>query len=331
MSDYGYPSAPAGNPMGQLPMQQPPPVYPKLDIGDVIQTSAGLIGKNFGSFVSVAALFAIPGLILNGVLAKMIMGAMAPLQAAMLSGDIAGMFDAFPMTGFVLSLAGSFVTDVLVYMGMGTLMYAAVESLAGRQHSIGAVLSHGLRFAPSVAVVAIVMLVAQYVVVLPGAVALGITSAAASATGLEAVICCLLPTGLLMCFVPLVFMFILLFLAVPSAVLEGVGPFAALSRSVELTKGHRGNIFLILLLVGLVMGFLIIILSQFGSSSMVLDEATMQFQEPTTFAFIVGLIGDFIVVMFRIVVISSLASVIYARIRGLKDGVDANAIAQVFS
>lgn len=332
MSDYGYPSAPAGNPTGQTPMHQPPPVYPKLDVGDVLQTSAGLVAKNFASFLAVAVLFATPGIILSGILAKIVMGSMVALQQAAMNGDFGGLIDAFPMTSVILSIAGGFVNAVLVYTGMGTLMYAAVESLAGRQHSVGEVLSHGLRSAPSVAIVAVVIMVAQTVAMLPGLMAITLGSIGATSGGFEALLCCLLPTGLLMLLVPFVYVVILLFLAIPSAVLEGIGPITALSRSVQLTKGHRGTIFLIMFIVGLVMLILSVILSMLGGAGMnQIDPTTMQFQEPTMFAFLMSLITQYIMAIFRIIVIGSLASVIYARIRGLKDGVDANAIAQVFS
>ncbi|MFK7999355.1 MAG: glycerophosphoryl diester phosphodiesterase membrane domain-containing protein [Polyangiales bacterium] len=331
MSDYGYPSAPAGNPMGQMPMNQPPPVYPKLDVGDVLQTTAGLVGKNFVSFSAVAVLFAVPGLILNGIIAKIVMGSMVAMQQAAMSGDFRAMLDAFPMNSVIFSMVGGFLNAVLVYMGMGTLMYAAVESLAGRQRSVGEVLSRGMSSGPSVAIVAVVLMVAQTVSVLPGGIAMTLATIGAAAGGFEAMLCCLLPTGLLMVLIPFVYVVIVLFLAIPSAVLEGIGPIAALSRSVQLTKGHRGTIFLIIFLMGLVMIFLAFVLGLLGGGSNQIDPTTMQFQEPTMFSYIMNLFTQFIMTMFRIVVTGALASVIYARIRGLKDGVDANAIAQVFS
>ena len=331
MSDYGYPSAPAENPMGHAPMHQPPPVYPRLDVGDVLQTSAGLIGKNFASFLAVALLFGVPGLILNGILTKIVMGSMVEMQQAAMSGDFGRIMDAFPMNSVILSMAGGFVNAVLVYMGMGTLMYAAVESLAGRQHSVGEVLSRGLSSGPSVAIVAVVIMVAQTVAILPGALATGLGTAGAAAGGFEALLCCLLPSGVLMILIPFVYVIIVLFLAIPSAVLERLGPIESLSRSVQLTKGHRGTIFLILFLMGLVMLFVAFILGLAGGSANQIDPTTMQFQEPSMFSFAMSLVTEFIMTMFRIIVVGSLASVIYARIRGLKDGVDANAIAQVFS
>lgn len=331
MSDYGYPSAPAGNPMGQMPTNQAPPVYPKLDVGDVLQTAAGLIGKNFASFCAVALLFAVPGLVLNGILAKIMMGSMVTMQQAAASGDISGMIEAFPVSSMVLSVAGGFLNAVLVYMGMGTLMYAAVESLAGRQHSVGEVLSRGLSSGPSVAIVAVVIMIAQTVSVLPGAIAVTLGGIGAAAGGMEALLCCLLPTGMLMVLIPFIYVVILLFLAIPSAVLEGIGPMAALSRSVELTKGHRGTIFLILFLIGLVMVFLAFVLGLVGGAGGQIDPTTMQFQEPTMFSYLMNLFTQFIMTMIRIIVMGALASVIYARIRGLKDGVNATAIAQVFS
>ena len=62
----------------------------------------------------------------------------------------------------------------------------------------------------------------------------------------------LIGLGLVALIIPGIIIACMLWVAVPVAVVEGVGVGGALSRSAKLTKGERGSIFLIMLLLGLV-------------------------------------------------------------------------------
>jgi hypothetical protein len=58
--------------------------------------------------------------------------------------------------------------------------------------------------------------------------------------------------GLLFCIVPGILLALAWSLAVPAAVVEKLGPLDAIPRSCALTKGSRGSIFVIMLLVGVI-------------------------------------------------------------------------------
>jgi hypothetical protein len=60
--------------------------------------------------------------------------------------------------------------------------------------------------------------------------------------------------GMLLLIVPGIILITMWLVAVPVCVVEGEGPFASLSRSAELTKGHRWQIFGIIVLLGIANG-----------------------------------------------------------------------------
>ena len=131
----------------------------------------------------------------------------------------------------------------------------------------------------------------------------------------------------------MVYISIIFFLSIPAAVVERTGTIKAMERSLELTKGHRGTIFLVLFLLVLVLIVIVVASSCCigGATAGAIDPSTMQMQEVGFFSLAFNFIVGLAMQMLRIMVIGAIAAVIYARVRGLKDGVDANSIAQVFS
>ena len=334
MSDYGYPQQPPGYPQQQ---QAYPPPGAKLMVGDLLQSSANIVGANFAVFLIVAVAFSIPGLVL---------GALAPqpnqleLQAQMQSiTSPAQIFDLIPWTTILVAIIAGLVSFVLIYVAMGTLMYASVEHMAGRQVTVGEAISRGLSAAPSVIGVAFLVAILEFFAMVPGMVALmggtvGMAVAMGSSGGPEiGLICCCIPVGLPLVLAPVFYLTILFFIAIPAAVVEKIDPITAMKRSVNLTKGHRMTIFLTLLVVILCFVLLVLIagccVGGMGASTM--DLQTMTAQEPSIFVQILGFVINLFVSTLRIMVLSALAAVIYARIRGLRDNVDAAALAQVFS
>ncbi|MEM9864989.1 MAG: hypothetical protein AAF938_25525, partial [Myxococcota bacterium] len=307
------------------------PILRKLDVGDVLQTSAKVIGSNFPAFVVIASLFALPGTVLGGIAAAIQVDRQQQVQQAMAGGDFSAIFDTFSPGWIVVNLAIGLLAFVLTYLGMGTLMYASAEHLAGRQPGVADVVSKGLRVAPSVALVAILIALSEFAAALPGSIAMGVGMFAVASAGEGGLFCCLGPFGIAVILVPLVYVIILFFLSIPAAVVERLGPIAAMQRSIELTRGQRGMIFLVLLLVFLVF-FLILFVGSccIGAGAGAIDPATMQVQGPSTFMVIINQLLGFIFAVARIMVVAALAAVMYARIRGIKDGVDASAIADVF-
>ena len=133
--------------------------------------------------------------------------------------------------------------------------------------------------------------------------------------------------------VPLIYLLVVFFLAVPCAVAEKVGPVEALSRSLALTKGHRLTIFLTILCLWLVVVVFACIGGMFGAAFGAggVDLATGLPQAPSTASQVVSFLTNLLVGSLQTMLLASLAAVAYARIRGIRDGVDAGALAEVFS
>ena len=239
--EYGYrpPNAP----------QHAPPVFPNLDVGDVFQTSSNIVGSNFIAFVAVAAMFALPGTVASSILGAFQLEAQANMQAAMMGGNWESVFDNFPVGIWLGQIAVGLLNALLVYLGMGSLMYASVEHLAGRKASVGDVISRGLSSVLPIAGVALLLTIAQFVAIIPGAVAMVVSAFAAASMEAPALMCCAGPVGIALVFVPMVYISIIFFLSIPAAVVERTGTIKAMERSLELTKGHRGTIFLVLFLL----------------------------------------------------------------------------------
>ncbi len=102
--------------------------------------------------------------------------------------------------------------------------------------------------------------------------------------------------------------------AVPAAVIEGTGVGASISRSVELTTGHKWRIFGLLFGVGLLTGLLSLVIA------MPLNEHPLA----------AALLTEGLTIV-STVVSATLASLIYYRLRQIKESVtDVEAIASVF-
>jgi integral membrane sensor domain MASE1 len=104
--------------------------------------------------------------------------------------------------------------------------------------------------------------------------------------------------------------------AVPAAVVERPGVFAALGRSSELTKGHRWQI------LGLLLVYLLIV---FGFS-LLLGFAVLIVSFIPLLPVLVSAVGNAVLAAFGAVVFT----VLYSELRRIKDGVGVDVIAQVF-
>lgn len=145
-------------------------------------------------------------------------------------------------------------------------------------------------------------------------------------TGLAALLATLL--GLLLFVVPGVIVWLTLFAAVPAAVIEHMGPLAAMRRSADLTHGSRGAIALATL--ALVATF--IALLSCGCS--VVACFTLTQEAPSELP---PLVQVFVVILnlasqgFLVVGLTALSAVFYARARGLRERIDADDVAETFS
>lgn len=306
--------------------------------GDIVSSASRVVAGNFGTFLVVSLAAVLPGLVVSQFFTHRMQKRMMQAQADLLQNNLgyAGnpddpfgilrqMFDPADFAGIC---GGAFVSFVFTYLAQGILMYATVEHLAGRHAPVGTVISRGLSRAPSVLGVAFLVGLLQFVTMLPG-IGIGALLFAAGPAG----VCCGAGFMFIGILVPMFYVLILTFVAIPAAVTEKTGPVASLQRSFELTKGHRVTILLaILAFIAVIFVFSCLGgICSAGAGGANVDMATGLPKEPSAFAEGINFVMTLLTSIFQTMAISSLAAVTYARIRGLKDGVDANALADVFS
>ncbi|MEM8884952.1 MAG: hypothetical protein AAGD14_12845 [Planctomycetota bacterium] len=125
-----------------------------------------------------------------------------------------------------------YATQFLSLIVAGALVYGVFEQLAGNRPGLGKCIGVGLaRLGPVIVVGVIVGVIAAAPMVVAGLVN-------------EAFI--------LIGAIPALILYLMFFVAVPSAVVERPGIMGAIRRSVELTRGYKGTLFLILMVVGII-------------------------------------------------------------------------------
>jgi len=164
------------------------------------------------------------------------------------------------------------VSQILEYVAQAAVTFVVVEHLAGRKVAIG----HGLQYTLS-----------RFLPI--------------TFTALTVSLC--VGLGMVFLVAPGVILACMFFVAVPVTVVEKVGPFSAMGRSMELTQDRRMAIFLVLLCYAA----LSVSLSMGGFVG-------------------VGWAGEIVSAMLFAV----LGAVVYVRLRGIRDGIDAVSLASVF-
>ncbi len=130
--------------------------------------------------------------------------------------------------------------------------------------------------------------------------------------------------GSLACLVPGIILGIMFYVTIPVVVAEGIYGTQAMRRSAELTEGNRWMLFATLLVFGLIAAAL----------GLVMGLVQVPFNLMATEVPVMGIVPVFISYLQNIlqtVVGSVLVGVIYARLRGLRDGVDVQSLADVFA
>ena len=140
------------------------------------------------------------------------------------------------------------------------------------------------------------------------------------ALGVTLLVVVALVLGFLAIIVPGVVLYCMLYVAVPASVIERPGVAGALRRSRELTMGHKGPIFGMLLVMFLA-AFLVGV--ALGALSPPPERMTWDDVQRLT-------IESAVVETFVSSFMATLAAVTYARLRELKDGVSAVELARVF-
>jgi hypothetical protein len=190
-----------------------------------------------------------------------------------------------PEAGFSAgSLVAIVIQMVLSYLLAATISYATFQYLRGHPVSIGECLSRGLSL------------------ILP---VIGVAILVGLITGI----------GFVLLVVPGIIASVMLWVAIPVAVVERPGVIESLKRSADLTKGYRWSIFGILIVIGIVLIVITTVLS------FILLSAA---------GFTVYSIGVWVIQALFSAFSATAAAVGYYFLRSTKEGVDIGDIAKVF-
>ena len=183
------------------------------------------------------------------------------------------------LEGFVSSIG----TMMLQLIASAAVMYGVIQQLRGQHASMGACLAMGLkRLLPVIGAGFLMMLAigfATMALVIPG-----------------------------------IIVYLMLYVTVPVSVIERPGIFAALSRSSELTKGYKGHIFLIIL---------VLVLLAFGVGFVA---GMVQESLPRSAGLVLGLAVDILAGAVGAVV----TAVVYHDLRAVKEGISVDDLVRVF-
>ena len=190
----------------------------------------------------------------------------------------------------VVPIASSFILT-------GALVYGVYSSLRGQRASLNACVSVGIsRLLPIIGCALLI--------------GLGIA------------------IGLLLLIVPGVIIMLMWYVGVPCAIIEGTGVQQSLTRSQFLTAGHRGQIFglvIILGVLGVILG--VVVRLAFGPAYTVAQDAQSQLFAQSHLP---SIIATYLLSAFTGVLGACASAVVYQKLRQEKEGVDIQAIASVF-
>ena len=278
-----------------------------LDISDVMSTAVGVIRVSFVPFFLVALVCTLPGWVLETLIL------------------IVSLTTEKTMSGS----AASIIAFIFQGLATGALAFATIESLAGRSPTWFGALRKALGQLSSILGAQFLVGLAVVAAALPG-ILLGVGLAMGIGWRGEATI------GLLaipVMAIPAIFVVLMFCMSVPAVVGEQLSATQALARSAKITKGNRGAIFLIYLLAALAVGGLTVLVScpLFIVQSGGIDITTGMVEESGTAILLIVQIVSLLADSLTVMLFATLAAVIYARLVGVRDSVDAEKIAAVFS
>jgi len=264
-----------------------------LDVANTFQDAFRAIAANFGTFLVIGLISTVPGSIMGFVIQVVMSDQLSALQDPQrVLGALSAMFGAYVIMMVVLM--------ALSAIGQGAAIYATVEHLVGRKASVGDALRVGL---------------GRFVWLFLGSLLVGL----------------IVGFGSIFCLLPGMIAWVWLSAAMPAIAVEDIGPLQAIQRSIELTEGHRVTISIVYaLLFGVLFGFSCCIAGPAGAISGA-GAAPGEMPDPFAPGQIVMQILNFFISLGFFMLMTSVISVVYARLRGLREGVDAGALAKVFS
>jgi hypothetical protein len=276
-------------------------------IGGVMSQTFSTLMNNLVTFLVISLIVTVLMYVVIFVVGMVVFGA-AMMGSSGMDPASAGMMGLMSLGfGAILGLIVIFVLMMAVnQLGVAAITYGTVQYLRDRKAGIGECLSRGLSVVGPVLGVAIL---GWLIVAVAAGIAYYILSFVHEILGALAVA------------VIAVAGFIVLWVAVPVAVIERPGIVASLQRSVALTAGYRWHVLGVLLLlivitivVGIAVGIVVAIISLISSG-------------------LGGVISFLLNIGFSLVITAlaaTLAAVGYYHLRVAKEGVDIGAIAKVF-
>ena len=201
--------------------------------------------------------------------------------------------------------------QVLGFVLSATIIHSVFQRLRGQRPRIAAAFSVGMQRLPAVLVVSILIWLRVLLLGLVGPIFLAVSLGEGS-FGILSVF------GLLVSVVGgiyAVFIYVGLWIAVPVAVVEKLGPLRAMRRSWELSRGERWPIVVVLVIFLVLMSFFLVVVA--GLGALVL---------PEEWAWVLGFLIGVSVVSAQSVV----NAVVYHDLRVAKEGVDTAELAAIF-
>lgn len=263
-----------------------------ITVGDLLTTSARAVASSFVPFVVIAVLVQLPSIAVSVATQEWLVHRTTAVLTAPYGGG--SPLDTMSVI-LVVTIGAVFVQTIFTFLAQATLMYATVEFMAGRRASVGESLAGGFGNIGTILALSIL-----------NTLAIGLATMA-----------CVIPGVIVTC---------MLFASVPAAVCERLGPIEAMQRSADLTSGHRLTIFAALLVLGLVW---FTFSCTAGIAVQAGDLVGQGLWRPLS-ARIIDYALDWVLAILLTIFQAALAGVFYARVRGVRDGVDADAIARVF-
>jgi len=283
-----------------------------FSVTGVISQSFAVLRGNLGGFLLIALIVVIVMAIAVTVVGGIFFGGamMAGMAGRFPDGDMSSMSNMDMMSLGITAVIGSLLILVLILaidqLGVAAITYGTVQDLRGRKALVGECLSRGLSL--MLPVLGVALLYTLIVAVVPGIVGyvLGLVSdllGRAASTILQV-------GGSLV-----------LYVAIPAAVIEGTGAIGSLQRSADLTQGYRWRLLGMFILVGLILlmaaAVVGIVIYAVMSISAVLGG-------------IVIALGGIAMTLLFIAYVAALPAVTYYNLRVAKEGTDIAEIAKVF-
>ncbi len=196
-----------------------------------------------------------------------------------------------------LDVLAWFALGGLVYLASGVILQAAVVhgavvSLNGRRASFADCLSTGLKNLVPLVLIGLLMLFGIF-------------------------------AGMILLIVPGIMLLVMWSVAAPACVVERTGVFGALSRSRELTRGHRWAIFGLYVAVIILMIIISVVFEGLTGIGTLTEVAA-------TAPSIVEIVGGMVSTMITSIIGSTFAASMYYELRQIKEGIGPEALAAVF-